>query len=53
MQYNYKNYQTGIIGSVGFHFKDQLLSAALECGVQVGNVDQSPMSGLIKYHVEN
>lgn len=53
MQYDYKNHKTGIIGSVGFHFKDQLISAADECGVQLGSIDQSPMAGLIKYHIEN
>lgn len=42
--------QTHFVGSVAFHFADELRDAAKNLGLQVGNVIQHPVSGLVEYH---
>ncbi len=41
------------VGSVAFGFKDTLASMCIEYELKLGNVIQSPMEGLIKYHQNN
>ena len=51
MQYDgYQHEKVHFIGSVAFHYKEILIEAAYEMGIQVGNIIKSPMEGLIKYH---
>lgn len=51
MQYDgYQHEKVHFIGSVAFHYKEVLIKAAYETGIQVGNIIKSPMEGLIKYH---
>ena len=51
MQYdNYQNLKVNLIGSVAYYYKEVLAEAALEMGIQLGTIIQSPMEGLIKYH---
>ncbi len=51
MQYDgYQHEKVHFIGSVAFHYKEVLIEAAYETGIQVGNIIKSPMEGLVKYH---
>jgi len=51
MQYDgYQHEKVHFIGSVAFHYKEVLIKAAYETGIQVGNIIKSPMEELIKYH---
>ncbi|MEY8686382.1 ATPase [Bacteroides sp. AN502(2024)] len=52
MQYDYRHNKVHFIGSVAFYYKDILLKAAQEMGIQPGTITKSPMEGLIKYHHE-
>lgn len=47
MQYDYRTHAASFVGSVAFHFEDILRRAAATCGVQAGDVVQSPMQGLV------
>lgn len=53
MQYELEGLKIGVVGSVGYYMKDVLLKAALDNGLTVDYIVQSPMSGLIKYHENN
>lgn len=53
MQYELEGLKIGVVGSVGYYMKDVLSKAALDSGLTVDFVVQSPMSGLIKYHQNN
>lgn len=53
MQYELEGLKIGVVGSVGYYMKDVLSKAALDSGLAVDFVVQSPMSGLIKYHENN
>jgi len=50
MQYDYKNNQAHFIGSIAFHYKEVLMAAAREVGVEIGTIIQSPMEGLTEYY---
>lgn len=52
MQYDYKNNKAHFIGSIAFHYKEVLMVAAKEVGVETGNIIQSPMTGLHVYYSE-
>jgi N-acetylglucosamine kinase-like BadF-type ATPase len=49
-QYPYQELETSFVGSVAFHLKGVLESAAEQCGVKIGKIEKSPMEGLIEYH---
>ena len=49
-QYDYKNCEAHFIGSVAHYYKKVLAEAAQESGVKIGNILQSPMLGLVRYH---
>ncbi len=54
MQYDYFRYPAHFIGSVAFHYQAILREAARKVGVQIGDIQQSPMEGLIQFHtIEN
>jgi len=50
MQYDYRNYPVYFIGSVAYHFREILEEAVLTSGMQLGDIVQNPMEGLVKYH---
>ena len=48
----YREVPCHFIGSVSFHFKEQLLKAAKELNISVGNIIKKPIDGLVKYHLK-
>lgn len=51
MQYDeHKNVPVHFVGSIAYYFKDVLQESANEMEIQLGNVIQNPMEGLIHYH---
>lgn len=50
MQYDRRNLPVHFTGSVAFYYKDVLEEAVQAMGMQMGQVLQSPMEGLIKFH---
>jgi N-acetylglucosamine kinase-like BadF-type ATPase len=46
----YREKQIGVVGSVGYHFRDIFGEIAAEYGLKVGKVIQSPIEGLTDYH---
>jgi hypothetical protein len=50
MQYDYKNHKVSFAGSVAYHFQDVLLEVASRLHIEVGEIVQSPMDGLIKFY---
>ncbi|MEM7659387.1 MAG: hypothetical protein AAF399_24930, partial [Bacteroidota bacterium] len=40
-----------LVGSIGYHFYPLLSEAAQSVGIQLGNRWQSPLDGLLKYHL--
>lgn len=42
-----------IIGNVGLNFSDEIRETAESLGLSVGNIEASPMEGLIEYHKQN
>ncbi len=49
----HKEVKINFVGSVAFYFKEQLNQVMVERGLQQGIILQSPMEGLVKYHLEN
>ena len=49
---NYQQVPVHFIGSVAFHFSDDLCLACEKRGIQMGNLIKKPIEGLAKYHVE-
>lgn len=45
-----KERKVGITGSVAFHFKSYLLEIAREMEIEVEEIIQHPMEGLVRYH---
>jgi len=50
-QYDYQHHKVHFVGSVAFYYKEILEEAIRDCGMQLGNIWQAPMPGLILYHV--
>lgn len=50
MQYNYQKNKVHFTGSVAWYFSGQLKKVAAEKGIEIGNITQSPMAGLIEYY---
>jgi len=48
---NHKNMPLGVVGSVGYFYKDFFESAAQEYGFTLKKVIKSPVDELVKYHV--
>lgn len=42
-----------IVGGVGVNFSDEIKETAESLGLSIGNIVDSPMSGLIEYHKQN
>lgn len=51
LQYKVENTNVRCIGSVGYYFKDILLKVAKEHNTQIDKIVQSPMEGLLEYHL--
>ena len=49
-QYDYQQHTVHFIGSVAHYYRSVLTEAAEAENIRLGNVMQSPMEGLIKYH---
>ena len=40
-----------VVGSIAYHYKEQLTEAASRNGFQIGKITKSPIEGLIEYHM--
>ncbi len=49
-QYFYQKLITSFVGSVAFHLRPILAEAALHCGITIGKIEKSPMTGLMEFH---
>lgn len=50
MQYDYKNFDVHLSGSVAFHYADILRKVGADIDIHIGKIVQSPMQGLIEYY---
>lgn len=50
MQYPLDNMKIGFVGSIAHHFRDTLEIVAMEHGLTISEIQQSPMEGLVKFH---
>ena len=50
MQYAYKNKEVNFVGSIAHYYASILKEVALENGITIGKIDQSPMEGLVEYY---
>lgn len=50
---NYQTYTFNCVGSVGYAFREALAAAAARHGMPMGTVLQSPIEGLVEYHLAN
>ena len=53
MQYDYKNNKVNFVGSIAHYYASILKEVALENGITIGKIDQSPMEGLVEYYKSN
>ena len=54
MQYEqYEQYPISFVGSVAYYFKDVLEIVATELALTLGEVKQSPIEGLVKFHINH
>ncbi len=52
VQYDRRDLPVGFVGSIAWHYEDQLREAASQEGFIVGRVLKSPIDGLVAYHTE-
>jgi len=50
---NYRKLTVSFTGSIAFHYKNILLESAKEQKIKTGIILQSPLEGLIKYHMND
>lgn len=50
MQYDYHEQTVHFVGSIAWHFADILRKVAITKGITIGQIEQSPMPGLINYY---
>ena len=50
MQYDYRDYPVHLMGSVAWYYQDLLREITRELGITLGQVVQSPVQGLVRYH---
>lgn len=53
LQYDYQDYPVHFMGLVAFHYANILHEVAAEFGVKIGQIQKSPMSGLVNYHTQS
>lgn len=46
-----RNTQIHFLGSIAFHFRDILKESARKADLQIGKIYESPMQGLVEFHV--
>lgn len=51
-QYDYKNYEINLVGSIAYYYQDILKEVAADHGVKIGKILKSPIDGLIDFHKE-
>jgi glucosamine kinase len=49
---NYHEVPVSFVGSIAYYYKEILLESARENEINVGTILQSPLDGLIRYHME-
>lgn len=50
LPYNRRDLSVSAIGSVAWYFQNELVHAATIEGLQIGEIEQTPMEGLLRYH---
>ena len=50
MQYDWQAYNVHFCGSIAYHYQTILAEAAATYSIRLGQVVQSPMEGLVRYH---
>lgn len=50
--YNYKEYKLNFVGSVAYYFKEELIDAISQKEMKPGKIVQSPIDGLVDYHIK-
>ncbi|MBQ7472151.1 MAG: ATPase, partial [Prevotella sp.] len=50
LPYQRKDLPVGVVGSIGWHYQEQLREAAEAEGFTLGTIIKSPMEGLIRFH---
>jgi len=50
MQYDYRRYSVHFVGSIAWHYADFLKEVAQQKEITIGEISQSPMPGLIRFH---
>lgn len=53
MQYSYKDYTVGFIGSVAYYFSDILKEVCGKNNIKIAAISQEPMDGLVNFHIRN
>ncbi|MFR9166108.1 MAG: hypothetical protein ACLVKO_07805 [Dysgonomonas sp.] len=51
LQYDFMNYPVAFVGSVAHNYSEILLEVAKEFHIDISEIVESPMLGLVKYHV--
>lgn len=47
---HYQNLPVHFVGSVAFHFQEEMLMVAKEYGVNIGRIVKEPIMSLLDYH---
>lgn len=50
LQYPLEDIKVGFVGSIAHHFRDTLEIVASERAIEISEIVQNPMSGLVKFH---
>ncbi len=50
---NYQEYSVGVAGSIGYIFADEIKKSAAKYAVNIEKIEQTPISGLLKYYSKN
>lgn len=50
MQYPLDDLKVGFVGSIAHYFRDTLEIVASEHGIEIAEIEQNPMPGLVKFH---
>lgn len=48
---NYKNYPLHLVGSIAYHFKNEISEVANKYEVKIGDVLQQPIDELVEFHI--
>jgi hypothetical protein len=51
MKYNYQELKVHFTGSIAWHFQEEIKEAAFIMNIRTGKFIQSPIHGLIDYHL--